>query len=115
MLPYYIVSFLGLYIYFSVSGIVDAKGRKRLLKTHLVDYLENHMVNRLKNGTLEEERGSRRGREGRAGIEVLAMRGQASAKEENIKEEKLAGQAAGLLNRLQEKELEELLKEFLTS
>lgn len=115
VLPFYIVSFLGLYIYFSVSGIVDAKGRKRLLKTHLVDYLENHMVNRLKNGTFEEERGSRRGREGRAGIEVLAMRGQAPVKEEGVKEEKLAGQAAGLLNRIQEKELEELLKEFLTS
>lgn len=143
VLPFYIVSFLGLYIYFSVSGIVDVKGRKRLLKTYLVDYLENHMVNRLKNGTFEEERGSRRNREGRTGIDVLAMRGQASAKEDGVKEEgaitsrngaakteadkkvvgynnalgeeKLAGQAAGLLNRIQEKELEELLKEFLTS
>ncbi|MGN0432613.1 MAG: hypothetical protein ACI4EQ_09705 [Lachnospiraceae bacterium] len=139
VLPFYIVSFLGLYIYFSISGIVDAKGRRRLLKTNLVDYLENHMVNRLRNGAFEEERTGRRNREGRTGIEVLPVHGTASAKDDGVAayqsvpvkadkdkkatgissagdgEERIPGQAAGLLNRLQEKELEELLKEFLTS
>lgn len=47
ILPFYIVSFLGLYIYFSVSTIVDVKGRKRILKVNLVDYLENHLSPRI--------------------------------------------------------------------
>lgn len=47
ILPFYIVSFLGLYLYFSVSTIVDVKGRKRILKVNLVDYLENHLSPRI--------------------------------------------------------------------
>ena len=37
ILPFYIVSFLGLYLYFSVSAIADIKGKKRVLKVNLVD------------------------------------------------------------------------------
>ena len=48
ILPYYVVSFLGLYVYFSVSGLVDIAGKKERLKINLVDYLENHMANKLK-------------------------------------------------------------------
>lgn len=47
VLPFYIVSFLGLYLYFSVSAIVDVKGKRRILKTNLVDYLENHLSARI--------------------------------------------------------------------
>lgn len=47
ILPFYIVSFLGLYAYFSVSTVVDIKGKKRILKTNLVDYLENHLSARM--------------------------------------------------------------------
>lgn len=47
LLPYYIISFLGLYLYFSVLSIVDIPSRKNILKTNLVDYLENHMAVRL--------------------------------------------------------------------
>lgn len=47
ILPFYIVSFLGLYLYFSVSTVVDIKGRKRILKVNLVDYLENHLSPRI--------------------------------------------------------------------
>ena len=47
LLPFYIVSFLGLYLYFSVSTIVDVKGKRRILKTNLVDYLENHLSARI--------------------------------------------------------------------
>lgn len=52
IIPYYLVSILGLYLYFSVSGIVDILGKKTLLKTNLVDYLENHLLPRLE---LEKE------------------------------------------------------------
>lgn len=47
VLPFYIVSFFGLYLYFSVSTIVDVRGKKRILKINLVDYLENHLSPRI--------------------------------------------------------------------
>lgn len=47
LLPYYIVSLFGLYAYFSVSSLVDAKGRNSMVRTNLIDYLENHMVKHL--------------------------------------------------------------------
>lgn len=47
ILPFYLMSFLGLYLYFSVSGLVDVNGKKAALKTSLTDYLENHMAARL--------------------------------------------------------------------
>lgn len=47
ILPFYIVSFLGLYLYFSISAVMDIKGRKRILKINLVDYLENHLSPRI--------------------------------------------------------------------
>lgn len=47
ILPFYIVSFVGLYLYFSVSTVVDIRGRRRVLKVNLVDYLENHLSARI--------------------------------------------------------------------
>lgn len=92
VLPFYIVSLFGLYLFFSVSGIADVRGRKRQLRTCLVDYLENHMASRLQSDAPQEEK----------------------KEAANVsREEKMAGQAAELLNRMQERELEELLKEFL--
>ena len=154
ILPFYIVSFLGMYVFFSVSGIVDVKGRRRILKTHLIDYLENHMSNRLRAGTYEEGTHSTKAREKRSDIEIMPVHSETLSRRKNSMEgqcgdggdvfgkngalgsgnvafggngnkngeaglseepgeERMAGQAAGLLNRIQEKELEELLKEFL--
>lgn len=56
ILPYYVVSFLGLYVYFSVSGLVDIAGKKERLKINLVDYLENHMANKLKQSDVDWEK-----------------------------------------------------------
>lgn len=47
ILPFYIVSFFGLYLFFSVSTLVDVRGKKRILKVNLVDYLENHLSPRI--------------------------------------------------------------------
>lgn len=47
LLPYYIVSLFGLYVYFSVSSLVDAKSKTQLLRTNLIDYLENHLAKQL--------------------------------------------------------------------
>ena len=48
LFPYYIVSLFGLYAYFSISSLVDVKGKREILKTNIIDYLENHMTSRLK-------------------------------------------------------------------
>ncbi|MGN0347583.1 MAG: hypothetical protein ACI4DU_09895 [Lachnospiraceae bacterium] len=48
LLPFYIISMLGLYLFFSVSSAVDIAGKKKILKTNIVDYLENHMLERMK-------------------------------------------------------------------
>lgn len=47
VMPFYIVSFFGLYLFFSVSTVVDVKGKRRILKVNLVDYLENHLSPRI--------------------------------------------------------------------
>lgn len=47
LVPFYVLSVFGLYLYFSVTSFVDATNRRKELKINLVDYLENHMVNRL--------------------------------------------------------------------
>lgn len=59
IIPYYLISILGMYLYFSISGIVDIQGKKMMLKTDLVDYLENHLTPRLeteKEKALSENR-----------------------------------------------------------
>lgn len=123
ILPFYIVSFLGLYLYFSISAIADIKGRRRMLKTNLVDYLENHMVSRLsKAGSLTEE-GERAGRKGagrepKAGIELMPVHagGQEGIFSRGEEGEGENPEKKGRVFTLsEEKELEALLKEFLTS
>lgn len=56
LLPYYVLSILGLYLYFSVSSIVDMNRRKKDLKVNLVDYLENHLAARLSDIDLPKRR-----------------------------------------------------------
>lgn len=104
ILPFYIVSFLGLYVYFSVSTIVDVKGKRRVLKVNLVDYLENHLSARIDVTDqdiqmLYGEDWATKSAKRRAGVSV--SKGQAL-------------ETAGFTKE-QEKELEELLLEFLMS
>ncbi len=92
ILPYYIVSLIGLYLYFSISSAIDVKGKIAILKTNLVDYLENHMVCRLEHPEKED---------------IL---------EEKLKPEAVERQgvsARSILSHLEEEELEDLLKELL--
>lgn len=53
ILPFYIASMMGLYLFFSISAIVDLKGKRRVLKINLVDYLENHLSGRM--GVTQED------------------------------------------------------------
>lgn len=99
ILPFYIVSFLGLYLYFSLSAMIDIKGKRRILKTNLIDYLENHLSGRISvteqdyerlygPGSLGEEIvniGKARGRQrtsGRRTVELMPIRSRAAQPEE---------------------------------
>lgn len=103
LLPFYIFSFGSLYLYFSVSALTDIKAQKRILKTNLVDYLENHMMNKLVNvkQDLEIVKPS-------AAREV--KREMILPNQEGIMSDKIATPA---FSKADESELEELLKEFL--
>lgn len=96
ILPFYIFSFFGLYLYFSITSFIDIQEKRRILKTNLIDYLENHMVNRL-NLSVEEIRKPDRTIEG--------------ADKPSEKEER-TGKIRGF-GKAEQEELEELLKEFL--
>jgi hypothetical protein len=47
ILPFYIISLVELYLYFSLSAVMDIKGRKNTLRINLIDYLENHLSARI--------------------------------------------------------------------
>lgn len=47
ILPFYISSLLELYLYFSVTTLLDIKGKRKALKINLIDYLENHLSYRM--------------------------------------------------------------------
>ena len=110
IIPFYLMSFLGLYVYFSVSGMVDLDGKKEMLKISLTDFLENHMAPRL--SVLEETEAA--DQEIRAAFamktqagpeEGRGMAGTGTSSVEKCTEEQV-------FTKKQEKELEELLKEF---
>lgn len=98
ILPFYIVSFLGLYLYFSLSAMIDIKGKRRILKTNLIDYLENHLSGRISVTEQDYERlygpgspgeeimntGKARGRQrsGRRTVELMPIRSRAMQPEE---------------------------------
>ena len=48
ILPFYVLAFLGLYLYFVSSSFAGIEEKKLSLKFSLVDYLDNQMVGRLK-------------------------------------------------------------------
>lgn len=97
VLPFYIVSFFGMYIYFSVSTIVDVRGKRRVLKVNLIDYLENHFAPRIDvtkrdlemlygEAFFEESGAEERNRigSGRRTVELMPIGGRLAAGAENI-------------------------------
>lgn len=53
LLPFYIISLFGIYLYLSAMSIVDMPNRRKMLKTNLTDYLENTVAQRLEHGIVE--------------------------------------------------------------
>ena len=106
IIPYYLFSILGLYLYFSVSGVVDIQGKKAQLKTNLVDYLENHLMPRLEieKETVRENESKLR----EINMDMAANRNDMYQNEENREEKKKIIPA----NIIYQDELEDLLKEL---
>ncbi len=55
--PFYVLAFLGLYIYFSVSGLCEFSDKEQMVRYNVIEYIENHMINRIEiaNAFQEEE------------------------------------------------------------
>jgi len=116
ILPFYIVSFIGLYLYFSVSTVVDIKGKRRVLKVNLVDYLENHLSARIDvtendlnmlygtDCTYKRDRSS--AGTGKRTVELMPIGGRITAT--NTEKSRMDVTVS-------EEELEALLKEFLAT
>lgn len=119
ILPFYIVSLVGLYLYFSVSTVVDIKGKRRVLKVNLVDYLENHLSARIDVTENDMDMlfgsGYPYGRErrqrisantGRRTVELMPIGGRITASPAELPNADVT---------VSEEELEALLKEFLAT
>ena len=113
IVPYYIISFLGLYCYFAISSLVDIVGKTQILRTNLIDYLENHLVNRLEQTTLDLKlvQGEERVQE----KESAQTETNVQAAEEMPETTQKASERPedSVLSRTEAKELESLLREFL--
>jgi len=105
IVPYYIISFLGLYCYFAISSFVDVSGKTQILRTNLIDYLENHLVSRLEQTTLD--------------MKLVQGEGGEQAKEDIQEDTQKMKKTApdkpedAVLSRTEAQELESLLREFL--
>ena len=114
ILPFYIAAFAGLYLYFSVAAAADIKGKRRILKVNLVDYLENHLSARMQ--VTEQDLGMLYGKRT---VELMPMGGRARGEEYSERrarsqEEALPdGIGADATRILPVEELDDLLKEFL--
>lgn len=131
ILPFYIASFLGLYLYFSLSAMIDIKGKRRVLKTNLIDYLENHLSGRIPVTEQDYERlyGASK-LPGRRTVELMPIRGRAAQPQEMVREtgrevfsteHEMSGKMEdrGMAqqdesSRVTEEELQALLQELLT-
>lgn len=96
IIPYYFISILELYLYFSISGIVDIQGKREMLKINLVDYLENHLAPRL-----ETDQADSSVREEEAHRADTTRQKRESAREQAVP-----------ITLMYQDELEDLLKEF---
>ena len=108
IVPYYVISFLGLYCYFAISSLIDISDKTKILRTNLIDYLENHLANRLEQTELDLKivQG-----EITPDSELVKEETTPEEKKEEISSEKKFGDS--ILSQEEAQELGSLLKEFL--
>lgn len=113
IIPYYLISILGLYLYFSISGIADLQEKRKVLKVNLMDYLENHFTPRLeteRENALEEGIRKREKYAKEFAQEFAKTDIQKKPPEETVAVKEEAVPASGNISR--QDELENLLEEF---
>lgn len=128
ILPFYISSLLELYLYFAITTILDIKGRRKFLKVNLIDYLENHLSNRMQV-TREDicMLYGEGGPEMTKGVDILPIAGWLASREDKVglkekspcaesktEEPQVQEYAFPPLDPEESAELELLLKEILT-
>ena len=112
-LPFYISSLLELYLYFAITTMLDIKGRRKFLKVNLIDYLENHLSNRMQ--VTREDIHMLYGEEVpeiSKGVDILPIAGWLASREEE--QEQAQEYTFPPLDPEESAELELLLKEILT-
>lgn len=111
IVPFYVISFLGLYCYFAVSSLIDIPSKIKILHTNLVDYLENHMTNRLEQAQFDMQLINMD-----KPIDIAGSGNKSIPPKENAKnpDEKTDTQNSPAFSKSEAEELENLLKEFLT-
>lgn len=128
ILPFYIFVLGELYLYFAFSALIDIKGKEKSLKINLIDYLENHLSNRMYvtredihmlYGTNAQKTKIKRGLELLPIAGWLADRAEESYKQETMEFPKQQSaleqiKEEGFLEQEESEALEELLKEFLS-
>ncbi len=100
IMPYYVISFLGLYCYFAISSLIDISDKTKILRTNLIDYLENHLANRLEQTELD--------------LKIIQAEESESPKEKEAENPSENKENTPILSHAEAQELESLLKEFLT-
>lgn len=100
IVPYYVISFLGLYCYFAISSLIDITDKTKILRTNLIDYLENHLANRLEQTELD--------------LKIIQAEEPETPKEEEAENFPENKEDIPILSHAEAQELESLLKEFLT-
>lgn len=112
ILAYYLSAFVMLYAYFSISAAVDLKGKKEVLKTNLIDYLENNISVRIPQSKKEQERLDRLEAEGGEAGEKPVKAEEKSTEIADFAAHKKKGEEKKLAPE-EMKELEGLLLEFV--
>lgn len=87
--PFYLLAFLGLYIYFSVSSLCEFTDKEQMVRYNIIEYIENHMINRIEIANAFQ------------------------AEEDFFREIQIEQKKKNLFTPEKEKELEQLLQEFL--
>lgn len=126
VLPYYLLAFLSLYIYFSISGVIDVPGKQEALKMSIMDFLENRMKGRIVSVKKDSEYLDEVERAARAVKREAAGRIKIEEEDETAAGKKENGKVVNMKNadtgteemkeadkRAEKEELEALLGEFL--
>ena len=114
IIPYYLVSILGMYLYFSISGMVNLQEKKEILRINLTDYLENYLAPRLETEkeNAMEEGVKKREKYGKELLQELEATEKAKEEETKNPQSRILGEILQPVMNQHQEELESLLEEF---